>query len=59
MSKAEKLGHGRYVWPIKGHVEIPGERKPYLELWILLDPKDSKKLAFQIKKLEKSKNGRA
>jgi hypothetical protein len=52
--KAKKQGHGGYVQPIKGHVEIRGTRKPYLEIWIQLTPQDCKKLVSQIGKLERN-----
>jgi hypothetical protein len=53
MSKAKKQGYGGYMQRIKGHIEVRGERKPYLELWIQITPENWKKLVSQIKKLPK------
>ena len=53
MAKAEKQGPGRYMQPLKGHIEIRGSRKPYLEMWIQLTPKDCNKLVSQIRKMQK------
>jgi hypothetical protein len=53
MSKAKKQGHGGYMQRIKGHIEVRGERKPYLELWIQISPENWKKLASQINKVTK------
>jgi len=52
MAKAKKQGHGGYMQRIKGHIEVRGERKQYLELWIQITPENWKKLASQMKKLE-------
>lgn len=54
MSKAKKQGHGGYMQHIKGHIEVRGERKPYLELWIQITPENCKKLVSQIQKMKKS-----
>ncbi len=53
MPKAQKQGHGRYMHRITGHIEVRGERKPYLELWIKIAPENWKKLDSQIQKLTK------
>jgi hypothetical protein len=54
MSKAQKMGHGGYIQSIKGHIEVRGKRKPYLELWIQITQENWKKLNSQMKKAEKS-----
>jgi hypothetical protein len=53
MSKAKKQGHGGYMQRIKGHIEVRGKRKPYLELWIQITQENWKKLDSQMRKLTK------
>jgi hypothetical protein len=53
MSKAKKQGRGGYMQSIKGHIEVRGERKPYLELWIQITQENWEKLNSQMKKLRK------
>jgi hypothetical protein len=55
MSKAQKQGYGGYMQRIKGHIEVRGERKPYLELWIQITPENWRKLASQINKASQIK----
>jgi|HubBroStandDraft_2_1064218.scaffolds.fasta_scaffold19310_2 hypothetical protein len=53
MAKGKKQGHGGYMQSIKGHVEVRGKRKPYLELRIQITPENCKKLVSQMRKLTK------
>lgn len=57
MAKAKKQGRGGYMQRIKGHIEVRGKRKPYLELWIQITQENWEKLDSQMEKLRK-KSGR-
>jgi hypothetical protein len=50
VAKAKKQGHGGYMQSIKGHIEVRGKTKPFLELWIQITPENAEKLLSQIKK---------
>jgi hypothetical protein len=53
VAKAKKQGHGGYMQAIKGHIEVRGKTKPYLELWIRINEKNFKKLLSQVHKMKK------